>query len=263
MRNKHKIKTCAALVALATVGTSFGGQASKSVKPIKSVSSVEGSLEANYVSGYVFRGQLLDSNSAFQPVLALSVPFDASKLGLDSAAVEFKTLQSFNQNSPVAGWYRSEVDIGVSLTKGMFTVRPSYQFFNSPTGKFDSSQGFNLLVTAKDPIGLNPFVNGFFGVDGNAGNGSSSGIYYEVGVNPSATFSKVTVGVPVSFGFGSKNYYKNNESYGFSSVGLTASYPIMENLNVHAGIRYLNTSDSLNSGKNDIFTSTVGLGLTF
>ncbi len=255
---------CAAALAALVTTTAFAGQTAKVQKSTTTAQSkLDGEFGVSFVSGYAFRGQLLDANPALQLSLGASVPFDVSGVGLDAGSVQFKTTQLFSQGVPKAGWFRSEVEMGISLTKGVFTVTPSYQFFNSPTGKFDSSHGFNLLVTAKDPIGINPFVNGFFGVQGNANNGTSTGAYYEFGVSPSFALGKVTVGVPASIGFGAKGYYNSGESYGFTSIGLTASYPILDNLNVNAGVRYLNTSDTLNGGKTDIVTTTVGLGLTF
>lgn len=270
MRKQTTTKLCAAFAALVST-TAFAGEtvkckSSKCAKQCESASAVSklnGEFGVSFVSGYAFRGQLLDSNPALQLNLGASVPFEVSGIGLDKGAVQFKTTQLFSQNVPKAGWMRSEVELGISLTKGLFTVTPSYQFFNSPTGRFDSAHGFNLLVSAKDPIGLNPYVNGFFGVQGNANNGSGTGNYYEFGINPTFAVGKVTVGIPASIGVGSKNYYKNNDTYGYSSVGVTAAYPILDNLNVTAGVRYLNTSDAINNGKSDIITSTVGLGLVF
>lgn len=262
MSTKTKTTVCAAFAALVTTAA-FAGQTAK-VEAKSSVSSkLTGEVSAEFVSGYAFRGQLLDANPALQLSLGASVPFDVSAIGLDGGSVNFKTTQLFSQNVPKAGWYRSEAQVGISLTKGMFTVSPSYQFFNSPTGRFDAAHGFNLLVSAKDPFNINPFVNGFFGVQGNANDGTSTGAYYEFGVAPSFALGKLSVGVPASVGFGTKGYYNNDQSYGFTSVGVTTSYPIYGNVSVNAGVRYLNTNNTLNQGRKDIFTSTVGLGLTF
>lgn len=268
MRKQTTTKLCAAIAALVTT-SAFAGETVKCKSPKcaskseSAISKLSGEIQVGFVSGYAFRGQLLDSNPALQVSLGAAVPFDVSGVGLDAGSVGFKTTQLFSQNVPNAGWFRSEVELGISLTKGLFTVTPSYQFFNSPTGQFDSAHGFNLLVSAKDPIGLNPYVNGFFGVQGNANNGTSTGAYYEFGINPTFALGKVSVGLPAAIGVGSRNYYKNNDSYGYTTVGVTASYPILDNLSATAGVRYLNTSDSINSGKENIITTTVGLGMTF
>jgi hypothetical protein len=261
-KTKTKTKLCAVLAALVTT-TAFAGQPVKAQPTTSVASKLNGELGVSFVSGYAFRGQLLDANPALQLSLGASVPFDVSGIGLDGGSVQFKSTQLFSQSVQKAGWFRSEVDLGISLTKGLFTVTPSYQFFNSPTGRFDSAHGFNLLVSAKDPIGLNPYVNGFFGVQGNANNGTSTGAYYEFGINPILNLGKVSVGLPAAIGVGSKNYYKNNDSYGYTTVGVTASYPILDNLNANASVRYLNTSNSLNGNKENIITTSVGLGLTF
>lgn len=260
-KKTYSMCSLAALIA----STSFAGESVKSkivTKPSVDV-SIDGKVGFDIVSGYMFRGQMLDSNLAYQPSLGLSVPFDAGFLGLDGAAVKLNTTQSFNQNAPINGWFRSEVDIGVSLTKGMFTVTPSYQFFYSPNSSFESSQGFNVRVDAKDQFGINPYVSAFLGVNGNANNGSSSGSYYEFGVSPSRKIGRTTVNVPVAVGLGAGGYYKNNDSYGYTKVGLNTSTELASNLTLNAGVNYWNTGDSLNSGKSSYVTTSVGLGWSF
>ena len=281
MKTKTTYSTCAAVVALLiSTASAFAGDSSKTAqcrlncKPSAAVSSgsgsavLQGELGVDVVSGYMFRGTLLDSNLSYQPSLTLSVPI--SLPGLDKAAVRLNTIQAFNQNSPNAGWFRSEVDIGFALSKAGLTVAPSYQLFSSPTSRFQSAQGFNVRVEYDDStltgfkVALKPYVSGFYGTEGNAANGTKPGSYYEVGVAPTAKVGTTTFSVPFAAGFGTRGYYANNQSHGFTSVGLTASTPITQNLSFNAALRYWQTAANLNANdpKSMVCTS-VGLALAF
>ena len=256
-----------ALAALLVTATSYAGPATPPVVAAGSGgdSALTGSVGLNVVSGYVFRGQVLDRNLAYQPTLSLSTPIDLSFLHVDSAALQLQTTQSLNQNAPLAGWFRSEVDLGVKLTKGLFVITPSYQVFNSPTGKFDSAQGVSVKVGLKEccAYGLNPYGRVFFGTQGNANNGTSPGTSYEFGVAPSFKVGSTTVTVPAAVGFGSGNYYANDQTYGYTTVGVRSSTPIAKNLNLTAGVDYWNTSRALGNGQQNFVTTSVGLNLTF
>lgn len=282
MKTKTTYSMCAAVVALVlSTASTFAGDSSKSAncrlctKPSQVSSGsgsavLEGELGVDVVSGYMFRGTLLDSNLSYQPSLALRVPIDLSRLGFDKAAVQLNTIQAFNQNSPNAGWFRSEVDIGFALSKAGLTVTPSYQLFSSPTSRFQSAQGFNVRLEYDDStltgfkVALKPYVSGFYGTEGNAANGTNPGSYYEVGVAPTAKVGTTTFAVPFAAGFGTRGYYANNQSHGFTSVGLTASTPITKNLNFNAGLRYWQTAANLNaSDSKSMVCTSVGLSLTF
>ena len=271
MKTKTTYSTCAAVVALAlaTASATAGETVKKQASPAGSSPAISGELSLDLVSGYMFRGTLLDSNLAYQPSLSLSVPFDLSALGADSAAVKFATTQSFNQNSPNGGWFRSEVDVGVAVSKAGFTLTPSYQLFSSPTSKFESAQGINVKLQFDDSTltglpALNPYVSVFKGTQGNASNGTSPGLYYEAGVAPSTKIGSATFTLPVAVGFGANDYFAQNQQHGFTTVGLTAAVPITKSLNFNAGVKYWSTAAALNTGdsKNMVCTS-VGLGLTF
>ena len=263
--NKNTINSLLA-ASLITTSSVFAGETTKSVSApsIEGAAIVTGTIGVNVASGYVFRGQLLDSNLAYQPNLSLKVPLNLTSFGIDNSAIEFTTLQSLNQNAPLAGWYRSESVVGVSLAKGAFVVTPSYEFYNSPTSKFESSQGVGLKLSFKEGAlwNLNPYVKGYFGVQGNANNGTKPGCFYEGGIRPSFLAGKTTVSIPVSLGFGTRNYYANNSTYGYVTTGIHTSTPITSNMNFLASVDYWNTGQSVNSKTNTITTS-LGLNFTF
>lgn len=267
MSKKTTHSTCAVVAALFVATTSFAGETVKTTKtpvaPEKAL--VSGTFGVNAVSGYVFRGQLLESNMAYQPNLTLSVPVDLSVLGFDGAAVQLQTTQSINQNAPNAGWFRSEVDLGLTLTKGAFVFAPSYQVFNSPTNKFETAHGVSLKVAVKgeNSYGLSPYVRGFFGVEGNANNGTRPGSFYEVGIAPSYKLGQTTFTVPAAIGVGARGYYANNQTYGYTTVGLHSTTSLTSNLNFVAGLDYWNTDKALGNSKQNTVTTSVGLNLTF
>jgi hypothetical protein len=266
-KNKHNIASTVTALSLfmACATMSYAGQATVlETTVVPSAPVVSGSVGVNAVSGYVFRGQILDSNLAYQPNLTLSLPIDLSFTGVDSSKLQLNTTQSFNQNTPNNGWFRSEVEVGVALTKGVFVVTPSYQYFNSPIGNFSSSQGVGVKVNLKEgtSYGLNPYTKAFFGTKGNANNGTNTGSYYEVGVAPSAKVGTTVFSLPVAVGFGAGNYYAQNAGFGFTTVGLHSVTPITNNLNFTAGVDYWRTNKEINTNRDTVSTS-VGLSLTF
>lgn len=260
--NKNIITSLATAILLTT--TSIAGQPTAPTSTAASVPVVNGSLSVNAVSGYVFRGQVLDSNLAYQPNLLLEIPLDLSVLHADQAKLQLNTTQSFNQTSPNKGWFRSELEVGVAITKGIFVVTPSYQYYNSPIGNFSSSQGVGLKVNLKEGSsrGFNPYAKTFVGTNGNANNGTGTGTFYEVGVIPSTKVGSTTFSLPVAAGFGSGNYFAQNAGFGFVTTGLHSSTPITNNLNFNAGVDYWRTDKNLNTGQ-DTVSTTVGLSLLF
>lgn len=267
MSKKTTHSMCAVVAALVVATTSFAGETVKPTSPIASrgEGTVSGTLSLNAVSGQVFRGQVLDTGMSYQPSLTLSVPVDLSRIGFDGAALQLQTTQSFNQNSPTAGWFRSEVDLGVSLTKGAFVITPSYQFFSSPTSKFESAQGFNIKVGVKEEYtyGLKPYVSGFFGVQGNANNGTKPGSYYETGISPSFKIGQTTVTIPAALGLGSRNYYANNKTTGYGVIGVHSTTPLTQNLNFVAGVDCWHAAKSLGNSNQNNVTTSIGLSYTF
>lgn len=259
---------CAVVAALIlATASAFGGESVKAKiqTPETEPSLVSGSLGLNVVSGQVFRGIVLDSNLSYQPSLKLSVPINVKALGLDTGALRLSTTQFINQNSPTAGWFRSEVDLGIALTKGPVTLIPSYQLFSSPTSKFNSSQGINLRVELDDSftgLPLKPYASAFFGTEGNSGTGPKPGSYYELGVAPSFKVGTSTFSVPAAIGYGDRGYYTKDHSLAFTTVGLTSVTPITESVSFKAGVQYWNTSVNGKDQQSYVSTS-VGLGLSF
>jgi hypothetical protein len=145
-----------------------------------------------------------------------------------------------------------------------FTFTPSYYSFLSPSDGFSTFHGLNvkLAYDSTDLIGFNLGLYGqvLFELENKAGTGSDEGVYYEVGIAPSIPVGPITLTFPIFAGFGSNDFYGSahvnrltfgellgedeaealgldeddysgvdsvtveDESFGFLSAGVTASY---------------------------------------
>jgi len=279
LRGMKKItKTFVTALAILTTltGISFAGSSTKKVDftqtELTTVKAVEVTVGADVVSNYVYRGTLLDSNPVVAPHVSLSIPTHLSLPGVDDVTLKLDTTQVFGTKSPPTTWNRSEVSAGVALTKGRFTLTPSYQIVSSPNGNLQDAHGVGIKLEYDDSskackdtckgIALKPYVSTYFGLEGNPGNGSKTGNYYEVGVAPSTKVQGVTVALPVAVGLGARGYYNNEKTYGYTSVGLNLSKEVAKNVAVVAGATYYNTDHAFN-GKSDIVSTRVGFAVSF
>jgi len=261
MKQNTKTSVIAVVAALTTSFTALAGAPVKDVVSKPEASSVfEAKINADVVTNYTYRGVLLDSNPVFQPGLSVTVPLSLSFV--DSAKLVAQTTQTFGTKTPNNNWYRSDSQFGVSLTQGKFTLTPTYVVINSPHGTFKSSQGVNVSLEYKDELGVNPHGAVFVGTEGKSGNGTSSGNYYEVGIEPSKKVGNVTVSVPVNVGFGASNYYKNNQSYGYTSAGAKLQYALTTRASLYTSATFYNTSSNLNE-KTHNWSTTTGLSYAF
>jgi hypothetical protein len=161
--------------------------------------------------------------------------------------------------SSTRGWYEFDFTAGVSFTFAKnFTFTPSYYTFLSPNDGFSTFHGLNLKLAydSTDLIGFNLGLYGqvLFELENKAGTGSDEGVYYEVGIAPAFPIADtgITLTFPIFAGFGSSDFYGSgrtkdvgdldvddtvlgvdgdkavvgidNESFGFFSAGVTASY---------------------------------------
>ena len=72
-----------------------------------------------------------------------------------------------------------------------FTITPSYFAFLSPNSAFQTFQGLNMNLAYDDTdllhaFALHPHFTTLFELENKAGNGNDEGVYYEVGIAPSA-----------------------------------------------------------------------------
>ena len=263
MNNTTKNSMCVVATALVTVATSFAGTSNAPATTSESnyTLNINGSYGVDITSGHVYRGVLLDSNPVIQPYLAVNIP-----TGLENVMLKMSTLETFGTKSPLTGFARTENSIGLDIKTGQFTVSPSFQTVYSPASKYQSSEGINVTVKYDDskllgPFALNPHVSTFVTTNGTNGNGLG-GQYREVGVEPSYEYLKTLFSVPVNVGFGKNNYYKNDVSHGYTSLGLAAERDLAPNVSLRVGVTYYDTSAAVN-GKNTQWSTTAGVRVSF
>lgn len=280
---KRSIITLAAVSAV--IGsTAFAGPAL--VKAPKNVvapleSCITGDVGLDVTSAYYFHGLLQQgSGSILQPYGNLY--FKVSEGGaFDSVSVDVGIWNSFHGRRGLPGqnnnWYEFDFTAGLSLVKGNWTISPKYIRYTSPGNYFANSSAVavRLGYNDSDALGsfsLQPYVWVEYEIDGKSGNGPDEGFYYELGIAPSRTFGDLTVSVPVKLGLGSNDYYAGDESYGFASIGVTASYALksipecLGDWSVYANGTYMHLGDAaspLNGGDESDVTFTGGLKIAF
>jgi hypothetical protein len=259
--SKQTKTTLAAL--LATSVAAFAGTSTKTIKPTEKESFASGLLGVEVSSAYINKGRLFDSSAVFQPFAAVIIPTKL-ELGGVKVAVVGATKQNLHTADPLKSWARSEVNAGLSFNKDRLTLVSTYEWVSSPNDSYTDSQGVNLTLSFDDsgvsPIALKPHVRGYFGTKGGF---EPVANYYEVGIAPSVAVYNTEVAFPVNLGFGSKNFYKNGEKYGYTSVGVSTSTPLSQSVSLIAGVTYFNTNDKVNSGTKDLWLTSAGIVVKF
>lgn len=284
----------AGLPLVASAGETVAGKESKQLVEEVKKSAISGDLGVNIVSQYVSRGVIFEDQGAIlQPYADLYFTVYEGDGFLNSIKLNLGIWSSFHSNKTDAGlvsgggtstrnWYEFDFTPGVSFTFAKnFTFTPTWLYYASPNDGFSTFQGLNFKLAYDDTdllgaFALHPFVQVLFELENKAGNGADEGIYYEVGIAPSVPVGPVTLTFPITAGFGSNDFYADDDGLGFVSAGMTASYAlgfIPESLGtwtVTGGVTYyyLNTGlDDFNPGVRDSSEHEVvfsgGLGMVF
>lgn len=260
--NKTKTTTLAAL--LATSVASFAGTSTKNTKPLETKSDpfVTGVIGVEVSSGYINKGRIFDSSAVFQPFAAVIFP-TRLELGGVNVSVIGSTKQNIHTASPLNGLSRSEYNAGLLLNKNRVTLTSTYEWVTSDQNWFPDAQGVNVSLSFDDtgltPLALNPYAKGYFGTKRV---GQPVGNYYEVGVAPTVSVAKTTVGFPVAVGFGNRSFFTTGERYGYTSAGVSTSTPLSNNVSFTTGVTYFNTNTN-NSGKDSFWLTSAGLVVKF
>jgi hypothetical protein len=282
---KRSIITIAAVTAV--IGsTAFAGptapKASKSVVvPAAAQSCITGDLGIDVTSDYYFHGILQQGNgSILQPYANLY--FKVSEGGFfDSISVDLGIWNSFHGRRGNVGqnnnWYEFDFTAGLTLNKGNWSISPKYIRYTSPGNYFTNSGVAALRIGYNDSdllggFSLQPYLWAEYEADGISGNGTGGGLYYELGINPGHTWGDLTVSVPVKVGLGSSGYYAGDETYGYSSIGVTATYALktlpecLGNWSVYGNATFMHLGDAtspVNGGDDTDVTFTGGLKVAF
>lgn len=245
---KQTIAKFGALTAAVLVipSVSFAGTEAKEVKQVVEKckeSCITGDLGINIASQYISRGVVYENQGAIiQPYADLYFRLYEGDGFLNKASLNLGIWNSFHshhtagQSGTTRGWYEFDFSAGVSFTFAKnFTFTPSYYSFLSPADGFDTFHGVNLKLAYDDTdllgaFALHPYVQVLFELENKAGTGADEGVYYEIGIAPSVPVGPVTLTFPIAVGLGSSDFYVDetgsNETYGFFTAGVTASYQL-------------------------------------
>jgi len=226
-------------------------------------SCITGDIGFNVVSQYVTRGLVLENQGfILQPYADLYFQLYKSDGPLNKVVFGVSIWDSFHSRhtdkglasgsgkSSTPAWYENDFDFGLAFTfLKNFTLTPSYYSFLSPNDGFKTFQGLNVTLAYDDTdllgkFALHPHLTYLRELENKAGNGTSKGNYYEIGIAPSAPLGPVTVSLPITGGFGSDNFYAKDAGFGYVSVGVNASVPLkfipacLGSWTANAGITY-------------------------
>ena len=188
-------------------------------------------------------------------------------------------------------WYEFDWYVGFAFDVGDFNLNLSYWEFISPNQGFGTSKNAQAKLSYNDTglwnnggdsgFALKPYGIVFVETNGKAGSGPEEGIYVELGVEPTVfTLGgegryPVALSVPAKVGLGFSDFYEDDESLGFASVGLKASVPLafmparFGAWSASAGVYYYYYGDGVDDfnegtgdGDDDIVAS-AGISLSF
>jgi hypothetical protein len=265
---------------------------------------IHGSAGVTFTTSYVSRGLVLEDKGVIaQPYAELDLTVFKSDTIISSITPFVGIWSSLHSKHTDAGaastpsgatdtlpsWYEFDWYVGANVAlNNNLTITTTYYEFLSPSDAFGTSHNLEFKLAYNDAslwdnkFALNPYAKVFIELDGKAGNGSSEGIYYEIGLAPSfklidSPTYPVTFTIPVTVGLGSNDFYANNESFGYASIGGTLSVPlafIPSNLGawtLSAGVTFYYLGEELDGfnvplHRNEDHTEVVGsmgLGMTF
>jgi len=130
-----------------------------------------------------------------------------------------------------AMWYETDyyASLGLGFAEG-WSADVTYTAYMSPNGTFGTVRELSTGIAYED-VGIAPYVNFAFDLDGQADGGSNEGTYFELGVGPALDFpdSPVSLSSPVAIGLSVSDYYETgdqSDSFGFFQFGLVAGIPL-------------------------------------
>lgn len=322
MAHGRRISQLLSMLAVAgaiTVGlTSTPAFADGHEGPNQGAVSVSGELVIT--NEYWFRGiNQEDQGMIYQP--GVTVSFDLTQAGLEGVSAYFGTWNSIHDGPSSSGstgaaatgsggqWYESDWYFGVNF--GLFDnvgVDVSYVVLYGPAGGTIFAEEIDVAVNYDDAgmwaeegflaNGLQPYALVAFETDGASDGGSvgagvvgtSEGIYLEVGIEPTWTWTvtedfAIDMALPVSVGISLDDYYETvdpttggveDEDFGFLSVGITGSVPLdfipadYGAWTLSAGFTYLGLNEATINNiaapggvNSDRFIATLGVGFEY
>lgn len=241
----------------------------------------------DFASSYYFRGYLqADHGPIVQPYLNV---FTAQTIQEDLVIRPYVSLFNsthFAANNRMADM--SDVMAGAVTSWHGLLVDSRYAYYTmspqmrTPVHEIGVKTSFNMLSLLDESELLKPFsVRAFVGIYGDfIPEEDTVQMYANVGLEPTWRFeigkTKVGLGMPIDWSFGSNDYYFNangtNAAFGYFAGGLTASValPVPEGYGqwfINTSVQYLHlAADSVQvagEGRNDVCIGKIGLSFVF
>jgi hypothetical protein len=202
-------------------------------------SCITGDIGLDIVSEYIARGIPLENQGAIlQPYIDLYFKIYEGDGILNKVSVDLSFWNSFQSRhtgaipgSSTAAWFESDFQAGLSFTLAKnFILSPYYRAYLSPNDAFNQAHDLGVRLAYDDHdlwgggFSLHPYGLVQWDIDGTSGNGGDQGVYFEVGISPGVQVGPVALSLPIRAGFGTSNYYANDEGFGYFSVGARAEY---------------------------------------
>lgn len=232
--------------AAAALGMGLGMPTPAGADAIAERLSLGGGVDVT--TAYFFRGIMQERRGFIaQPSADLGLTlyrvddYDLPRDGpIRSVALTLGTWNSVHSHDDTGTYFESDLYAGLRF--GLFDhveAAFSYVAYLSPTDAFDTIHEFDLSVTIDDsqwlgPLALSPSVTLAHEFD-HTRLGAKEGTYLQLGVEPSFALTRgerypVSLNLPVVAGFSLGDYYetiaRNDETWGFASVGAVASVPL-------------------------------------
>jgi hypothetical protein len=252
-------------------GLPFAAQAQEA-SPNQGKISFSGGVD--YTTEYWFRGIAQENQGIIaQPYANVGVTlFEGEDFGVDAT---FGTWNSWHWSNPTSAgdddfWFESDLSAGLNFDlPANFAGSVTYIYLGAPGGggafaqevdfglSYDDSEwwGGNFSISPSATLAVETEA----GSDGLGANGNT-GTYLGLGVTPSFAVNPdsakpITLSVPVTVGLNVSDYYEtatgvdDDETYGFTDVGLEASGPLTGQTDYgqwswSAGVHYIHLGDS-------------------
>jgi hypothetical protein len=237
----RSLYTALALAAAVTLGSqAYAGPTappSKAVVETAKESCITGDIGFDITNAYYFHGiRQEDTGFIIQPYADLYFKVYQGSGFLTSLSVDLGIWNSFHSNRGVASstsnWYEFDFSAGLTATLNeKWSLGAAFKYYGSPGDYFDNAYtvAFKLGYDDKDLLGafsMQPYILVEWELDGKSANGSDTGVYYEIGLTPNFDVGPVNLAIPLRAGFGSSDYYFDDEAYGYLSAGLAATYTL-------------------------------------
>jgi hypothetical protein len=231
----------------------------RAADPRSPARNISGTAGVTFATAYVSRGLVLENQGVVaQPYAELDFKLYEGKTGIQKMTAIGGIWNSLHSehtdqqgdsgaNSTTDIWYEFDWYTGVGvdfLDKWNMTL--IYQEFTSPNDGFGTVKNLQLTTSYNDAgmwsfiskdFSLKPYVRIFVELEGKAGSGADQGEYFELGIAPSLpSFGPsdypITVSFPINVGLGADDFYgdkdnrRNNETFGYASIGVVASVPL-------------------------------------